>query len=147
MEISKGYNIEVFKNPKGLYQAEIPSRYITSFDNDIFSVVAPGTNSSLTISTHEFESKLNDIDFAGIFQRLTLKYEALQEPYYQTPDVLMQHLKSVKPNQSGDIVTTFWTICIKRILNSMILISVNVDEHENIQVLEDYKVIINSVVN
>ncbi len=136
-----------FNNPNGLYSLDYPKQYVVSFEDEILSVSAPAGNSSLTVSTHQFDRILNDAEFGELFQRLTVKYEALHEPFFKNEDVVIQRLGSIKPNSNGDIIKTFWTICLKRAHHNVIIISVNVNETESKEVIEDYELMVSSIVN
>ncbi len=147
METNKASKKLTFNNPNGLFTIQYPTNYKIHFDDNILSIFAPKSNSSLTVSTIQFERELADAEFAELFQRLTVKYEALQEPFYKNNDVLIQRLKSIKPNNQGDIVTTYWTICLQRTSNNIIVITVNVAENEKTEILKEYDQMISSMVN
>ena len=147
METNKASDKLTFDSPNGLFSIKYPNNYKIQFEDQILSIAAPTGNSSLTVSTHQFDRELADAEFAELFQRLTIKYEAVQEPFYKNENVLIQRLKSVKPNSSGDIVTTYWTICLQRKLGSVVVVTVNVSEYESTEILSDYEEMISSIVN
>ena len=134
-----------FNSPNGLYQLEYPVNYNVSYKDDILSISPPKNNSCLTISSHYFDNRINDIEFATLFQKLTIKYEGLQDPIYLSDNVIIQRLINVKPNSQGDVVRTFWTICLIRKSHNLLVISVNVPGEEDQKVFNDYEYMLNSI--
>lgn len=134
-----------FTNPQGLYRIEYPRSFHVTYENDILSISPPNNNSCLTISNHQFVNGINDTEFASLFQKLTLKYEPIQHPIFVTNDILLQRLKNVRPNETGAIVTTYWTICLYRKSNHLLVISVNVPGEENANVFDEYEKMLNSI--
>jgi hypothetical protein len=134
-----------FTSPKELYNIEYPRSFHISYEDDILSISSPNNNSCLTISSHYFSSGINDIDFATLFQKLTMKYEPIQEPLFLSKDVLLQRLKNIRPNNNGDIATTYWTICLYRKSSNLLVISVNVPEQEDTKVFQAYEQMLNSI--
>ena len=147
METNKASKKLIFDNPNGLFSIQYPNNYKIHFEDNILSIAAPKSNSSLTVSTLKFARELVDVEFAELFQRLTVKYEAIKEPFYKNENTLIQRLKSIKPDHHGDIVTTYWTICLQRTSSSAILVTVNVADHETTKTLNDYEEMISSIVN
>tara|TARA_B100000809_G_C14963346_1_gene468232 strand:+ start:469 stop:888 length:420 start_codon:yes stop_codon:yes gene_type:complete len=135
----------LFTNPNGLYSIEYPSSYGVSYEDDILSITPQQGNSCLTISSHHFSDGIDDLKFASLFQKLTLKYEAIQQPLFLSEDIILQRLNNVRPNSEGDVVTTFWTICLYRKGKNMLVISVNVPGEENQSVFGEYEHILNSI--
>ena len=134
-----------FTNPKGLYQLEYPRSFHVSYENEILTIAPPNNNSCLTISNHHFINGINDIDFASLFQKLTLKYEPIQNPIFISKDILLQRLKNVRPDETGTIITTYWTICIFRKENNLLVITVNVPGEESSLVFDEYEKMLNSI--
>ena len=134
-----------FKSPNGLYKLEYPGDYHLNYEIDILSISPPKNNSCLTISSHQFEHGISDFEFGTLFHNLTLKYEAIQNPIFLSEDVILQRLKNVRPNREGDIVTTFWTICLCRKRYDLLVISVNVPGEEDQEVFNEYERMLNSI--
>ena len=136
----------MFNSPNGLYQLEYPSNYQMTYEGDILSISPPNNTSCLTVSSYQFNDRISDVEFATLFQKLTIKYEALQEPVFLTDNVIIQRLRNVRPNNDGDLITTFWTICLYRKSKNLLVISVNVPGGEEQKVFEDYQQMLDSIV-
>jgi hypothetical protein len=134
-----------FKSPNNLYQLEYPRNYLVLYQDDMLSITPPNGNSCLTVSTLFFREGIDDRKFASLFQKLTLKYEAIQDPIFISEQIILQRLKNVRPNSTGDVVTTFWTICLYRKQNYVLVISVNVPGEEAHKVFQEYEQILNSI--
>lgn len=134
-----------FKSPDNLYQIEYPKRYNSSYQNDILSITPPKESSCLTISKHHFLGGINDLEFVSLFQKLTLKYEAIQDPVIVSEHIILQRLKNIRPNNQGNVITTYWTICIYRKHEHVLVISVNVPGEEDQEVFTDYEQMMNSI--
>lgn len=134
-----------FESPNGIYQLEYPQSFEVTYENDVLCISPPNNDSCLTISPHYFPEGIGDLEFATLFQKLTMKYEAIQPPHFLSKNVLIQRLKKTKPNNNGDIVTTFWTICLYRKNQHLLVISINIPGKEETTVFEEYEQMLNSI--
>ena len=132
-------------SPTGVFTLDYPEEFKVSEANGVTFVQTSNNKSCLSVSTHQFDTHLPSQHFIALFQTLTAKYEAVQGPFYHNESLLLQRFKTVKPNEVGDIITTFWTVCMRRLEHNVVVVSINVDSSEDIKIYECYEKVLDSV--
>jgi hypothetical protein len=135
-----------YTSASGAVSFDYPEGFLISEDEGVIFIQLPNSNQScLTISSHYFNEHLSQQDFITLYKKLTAKYEAIQDPFYFNEILLMQRFKTIKPNTKGDIIKMFWTICLKRRKDDVVVVSLNLDHNYEVKIYEILEELMDSI--
>ena len=134
--------MKTFESENGFYKLEYPKYFNSKYEDNILNIFPPDNKSSLTVSSYHFENGVDNNRFLKMFELFTENYEPEGELIKLNNDILIQRF--FEKTESEKII---WTICLNRNDKVLLVISINFEEAEKDEIIDEYQKVLGSIVN